>query len=109
MRSLQAQLCIALNLRWLQPAPGILDRKDSAGSSRFNSVNDPDSLAHLAWLAYWLDEGFRIPSVGVRFGWDAIAKLIPVVGDALGLIASLYLFSSLRRLELPRVTRPEWR
>ena len=77
---------------------------DSPESTRRESLDESDSLAHLASLAHWLDDGFRVPNLGVRFGWDAIAKLIPVFGDTLSLIASLYLFSSLRRLELPRVT-----
>src|SRR5438876_6108481 len=65
---------------------------------------ESDRLDHLASIAYWLDEGFRIPNVGLRFGWDSVAKLVPIFGDALGLMASLYLMSSLRRLNLPRVT-----
>ncbi|HEY2759476.1 MAG TPA: DUF4112 domain-containing protein [Pirellulales bacterium] len=87
---------------------GSVDRaqpREPAWSGRDQPPEKDDSLAHLAWIAHWLDEGFRIPNVGIRFGWDSIAKLIPVFGDALGLIASLYLFSSLRRLDLPRVTR----
>jgi hypothetical protein len=64
-----------------------------------------DEFSHLERLAHWLDDGFRVPTLGLRFGWDAIAKMVPVFGDTLGLIASLYLFQALRRLSLPRVTR----
>ncbi len=63
-----------------------------------------DAIAHLEWIAHWLDEGFRVPNSGIRFGWDAIVKLLPVVGDSIGLIASLYLFQSFRRFGLSRIT-----
>jgi hypothetical protein len=33
-----------------------------------------------------LDQRFRLPVLGLRFGMDAILGLIPGVGDALGLI-----------------------
>jgi hypothetical protein len=33
-----------------------------------------------------LDQRFRVPIVGLRFGMDAILGLIPGVGDALGMI-----------------------
>ena len=83
----------------------IISSNGRTTSGRTSPGDELDPLAHLAWIAHWLDDGFRVPNFGIRFGWDAIAKLIPVFGDALGLLASLYLFSSLRRLELPRVTR----
>ncbi len=63
-----------------------------------------DAITHLEWIAHWLDEGFRIPNSGTSFGWDAIVKLLPVVGDSIGLIASLYLFQSFRRFGLSRIT-----
>jgi hypothetical protein len=64
-----------------------------------------DELSHLEWIAHWLDEGFEIPALHVRYGWDALLKLIPVAGDTLGLFASLYLFWAFRRFPLPRITR----
>jgi len=62
------------------------------------------ALDRLEWAAYWLDEGFHLPGLGVRFGWDALAKLVPVFGDLFGLVASLILFRQLRQFGLPRVT-----
>jgi hypothetical protein len=70
--------------RSLQPSSALLDR--------------------LEWAAYRLDEGFHIPGSRVRFGWDALAKIVPVFGDLFGLIASLILFRQFRRFGLPRVT-----
>ena len=65
-------------------------------------LRDPE-LARLEKLAHWLDDGFHLG--GIRFGWDAIAKLIPVFGDTLSAIVSLYLFQAFRRFNLPSVTQ----
>jgi len=66
------------------------------------SACDPE-LGRLEKLAHWLDDGYHLG--GIRFGWDAIAKLIPVFGDTLSAIVSLYLFQAFRQFNLPRVTR----
>ena len=46
-----------------------------SGSSRAAEVE------RLARLADRLDTIFRIPGTRIRFGWDGIASIIPVVGD----------------------------
>jgi hypothetical protein len=61
-------------------------------------------LERLEKLAYWLDTAFRVPGVGIRFGFDALLDLIPGVGDAIGTILSLYIFQAARRFGVPRVT-----
>jgi hypothetical protein len=44
-------------------------------------------------LAYALDARWRIPGIGIRFGWDALIGLAPGLGDALaGLIGSYGLY-----------------
>jgi Domain of unknown function (DUF4112) len=63
------------------------------------------SLEHLERLAHWLDDGYRLPGGRVRFGWDTILKILPVVGDQLSLLASIYLYAAIRRFQLPRVTQ----
>jgi hypothetical protein len=96
----------------MSAAPEIFDKSQPrVGLRRFGddfrsrSSATTVGLEHLEQLAHWLDDGFRLPAVGIRFGWDAIAKTIPVFGDALAALVSLYIFQSLRRLNLPRVTR----
>lgn len=44
--------------------------------------------AQVERLAQWLDSKFRIPGTNVRFGADAVAGIIPGVGDTAALIAS---------------------
>ena len=48
-------------------------------------LNDPERerLEALRRLQRLLDQAFRVPGTGVRFGWDAIAGLVPWAGDVL--------------------------
>ena len=38
---------------------------------------------HLEWWESFLDQRFRVPVIGYRFGMDGVMGLIPGVGDAL--------------------------
>ncbi len=69
-------------------------------------VLDKDAeLARIERFAQLLDSEFTIPGTDVRFGLDSLIGLIPGIGDAIGLIASLYVVHRLKRLDLPRWTR----
>ncbi len=54
-------------------------------------------------LATWLDEVFRIPGTNVRFGLDALAGLLPGVGDLLAGMASMFILHAAWQRGLPRV------
>lgn len=41
-------------------------------------------------VSYVLDEAFRVPGTNYRVGVDPVLSILPVVGDAAGLIVSLY-------------------
>ncbi len=56
-------------------------------------------IARLDQLARLLDSQFGI--LGFRFGWDGIASLVPVVGDAATMLPSAYLIWRARELGLP--------
>lgn len=47
---------------------------------------EPSSRDSVAWLAWWLDEAFRIPGTRFRIGLDAIVGLIPGIGETITLI-----------------------
>ena len=64
-----------------------------------------DELEELERLADLLDSQFTLPGTNVRFGLDSIFGLIPAVGDAIGLFASLYILTRLERLGLSRWAR----
>jgi hypothetical protein len=55
-------------------------------------------------LAAILDDEFRIPGIGARFGLDPLVGLIPGFGDVIGAILSFaFVFAAFER-RLPRVT-----
>ncbi len=54
-------------------------------------------------LATWLDEAFRVPGTNVRFGLDALAGLLPGVGDLLAGMASMLILHAAWQRGLPRV------
>lgn len=62
-------------------------------------------LDRLEALANMLDSWVAIPGTDVRIGLDPIVGLVPGVGDAIMLVASLYIVERLSRLGLSRWTR----
>ena len=59
------------------------------------------SLERLGWL---MDDLFRIPVLGWRFGLDAIIGLVPALGDTTTSLVSLYILASAVRYRVPKIT-----
>jgi hypothetical protein len=59
------------------------------------------ALGRLARLANLLDARWGIPGTRFRIGLDGLIGLVPGVGDAAGLILSLYLVGEAWRLGVP--------
>ena len=55
----------------------------------------------LGWL---LDDLFRVPVLGWRFGLDALVGLIPGIGDTGTALASFYILASAVRHGVPKIT-----
>lgn len=55
-------------------------------------------LNHLAWL---LDNSIRLPGTDFRIGLEALLGLVPVVGDAVGVLLSGYIVHEAARLGVP--------
>lgn len=55
-------------------------------------------------ISYYLDDFFRIPAVGWRFGLDALIGLIPNVGDTLTSLMSFYILIAGVRYGVPKIT-----
>ena len=53
---------------------------------------------HLAWL---LDSSIPLPGTNFRIGLEALLGLVPVVGDALGVVLSGYIVHQAARLGVP--------
>ena len=59
------------------------------------------SLERLGWL---MDDLFRIPVIGWRFGLDAVVGLVPGFGDTTTSLVSLYILASAVRYRVPKIT-----
>lgn len=69
---------------------------DSTASTSAASV---ERLRQLAWL---IDNAFRLPGTRFRFGLNSIIGLLPVGGDAVLGVISLYIVYEATKLGLPR-------
>ena len=59
------------------------------------------SLERLSWL---MDDLFRIPVLGWRFGLDALVGLIPGFGDTATSLVSFYILVAAVRYRVPKIT-----
>jgi hypothetical protein len=65
---------------------------------------DAARVKRIRTLARLLDNAFRVPGTGFRFGWDQIVGLVPGGGDvATGLLAA-YIVAEAAKLGVPRAT-----
>ncbi|HEY2964318.1 MAG TPA: DUF4112 domain-containing protein [Pyrinomonadaceae bacterium] len=69
-------------------------------SSR-RAVNVETSLERLSWL---MDDLFRVPVLGWRFGLDALIGLIPGFGDTATSLVSFYILAAAVRYRVPKIT-----
>jgi Domain of unknown function (DUF4112) len=72
-----------------------------ASSRSPRPVEIDKSLDRLSWL---MDDLFRVPVLGWRFGLDALVGLIPGVGDTTTSFVSLYILASAVRYRVPKIT-----
>jgi len=59
------------------------------------------SLERLGWL---MDDLFRVPVLGWRFGLDALIGLIPGLGDTTTALVSFYILAASVRYRVPKIT-----
>ena len=59
------------------------------------------SLERLGWL---MDDLFRVPVLGWRFGLDAVIGLIPGLGDTTTSLVSFYILAAAVRYRVPKIT-----
>jgi hypothetical protein len=72
-----------------------------AKKGRPQSAAPTDSIERLGWL---MDDLFRIPVLGWRFGLDAVIGLIPALGDTTTSLVSFFILASAVRYRVPKVT-----
>src|SRR5262249_20995425 len=59
---------------------------------------------HLERLGWLMDDLFRVPVLGWRFGLDALIGLIPGLGDTATSLVSLYILAAAVRYRVPKIT-----
>lgn len=62
----------------------------------------PAALSRARTVARLLDESFRFPGTQFRFGLDPVFGLVPLLGDSLAFIGSLYIIRNAASLGVPR-------
>lgn len=73
-----------------------------------NESRDPlshETLHKLQQLSNLMDKAFIIPGTNIRFGFDSIIGLVPVVGDTLSVAVSGYIYSFAKTAGVPRRKR----
>ena len=58
------------------------------------------SIASVKRIAYLLDDQFKVPFTQYRLGWDFILGLIPVAGDLITAIMSLFILIAARKYHI---------
>ena len=79
-----------------------LTQRNERGQLSEEHFRAPDELLQAQSIANLLDTAVKIPFVGVKVGFDFLVGLIPVVGDATMLLASLRIVQLGRKLGLPK-------
>ena len=64
-------------------------------------ANIDKNLDRLGWL---MDDLFRIPVLGWRFGLDALIGLVPGLGDTTTTLVSFYILAAAVRYRVPKIT-----
>ena len=65
------------------------------------STNLDKNLERLGWI---MDDLFRVPVLGWRFGLDALIGLIPGLGDTTTSLVSFYILAAAVRYRVPKIT-----
>ena len=73
----------------------------SAVDSFKSTAEVETSLERLSWL---MDDLFRVPVIGWRFGLDAVIGLIPGFGDTATSLVSFYILAAAVRYRVPKIT-----
>ena len=80
--------------------PEITITSDSSTRTNARTIREDTVLRRAEWIAELFDQRFRVPGTSLRFGYDAIIGLVPVAGDFLGVMVSLYRLIEAVRLRI---------
>jgi hypothetical protein len=82
-------------------APTITIEAPGDRSSFRSAESKRDALARIDMLSKLFDTAFTLPGSNVRFGVEALMRLVPGIGDAAASALSCYLLYEAHRLEVP--------
>ena len=99
--SLQSEKMMEFARSSFFPGPGHFTRFNGRARYTESSGTRRAAIDRLDRIATLLDIAFFVPGTNVRFGVDAILRLIPGVGDAAASLLSCYLLYEARRLGVP--------
>lgn len=74
----------------------------AATAQRFVAADPAARLLRLRHLAWLIDGAFKLPGTRFRFGLNSVIGLLPVGGDAVLGMLSLYIIYEAARLGVPR-------
>lgn len=80
------------------------DESELSGESELFDAADDAALDRARALASLLDDGIELPVVGVKVGIDPVLGLLPVSGDIVSGVLSLYIPLEAARLGVPMTT-----
>jgi hypothetical protein len=72
------------------------------GHGSDNATSRRAALERIDMFARLFDTAFFLPGTNLRFGIEAVLRLVPVVGDAAASALSCYLLYEAHRLEVPK-------
>jgi uncharacterized protein DUF4112 len=83
-------------------APTITIESPGTKSSFRSAESKRAALARIDMLAKLFDTAFILPGTNVRFGVEAVMRLVPGIGDAAASALSCYLLYEAHRLDVPQ-------
>jgi hypothetical protein len=80
------------------------NRQLAIGNSRVTRPTSVQIERELEVVSQLMDNQFRVPLLGWRFGLNAVIDLIPEFGDVITTIVALYVLVSAVRYRVPKIT-----
>jgi hypothetical protein len=78
--------------------------RSAARMERLAREDTDAALARIEMVARMMDSALAIPGTNVRFGFDAVVGLVPVLGDLLSQAIATYIIWEARRLGVSNFT-----
>ncbi len=81
-----------------------MEKVEAISGVRAQGRNSVEVEQSLEQLSRWMDNQFRIPGLGWRFGLNAIIDLVPGIGDTATSLVAFYVMASAVRYRVPKIT-----